>query len=194
MDVGQPRARIPGAGLLARVPVPLRRDDRHRSARSSSCSSPPPTTRMAAQITPVRSFRYDTLVIAIGCVGNDFDTPGVKEHAIMLDTPEEAERFNRRLINACVRAYAQPEPIRPGQLRRGDHRRRRDRHRACRRAASTRAASSPTASTRSTPRRTSRSRSSRRRRASCRRCPSASRRRSPRPCASCNVDIRTGSA
>ena len=68
------------------------------------------------QITPVRSFRYDTLVIAIGCVGNDFGTPGVNEYAIMLDTPEQAERFNRRLINACVRAYAQPEPIRPGQL------------------------------------------------------------------------------
>ncbi len=68
------------------------------------------------QITPMRSFRYDTLVIAIGCVGNDFGTPGVNEYAIMLDTPEEAERFNRRLINACVRAYAQPEPIRPGQL------------------------------------------------------------------------------
>ncbi len=68
------------------------------------------------QITPVRSFHYDTLVIAIGCVGNDFNTPGVREHAIMLDTPEQAERFNRRLINACVRAYAQPEPIRPGQL------------------------------------------------------------------------------
>jgi len=68
------------------------------------------------QITPVRSFRYDMLIIAIGCVGNDFGTPGVNEYAIMLDTPEEAERFNRRLINACVRAYAQPEPIRPGQL------------------------------------------------------------------------------
>jgi len=68
------------------------------------------------EITPVRSFRYDTLVIAIGCVGNAFNTPGVKEHAIMLDTPEEAERFNRRLINACVRAYAQEGPVRPGQL------------------------------------------------------------------------------
>jgi len=68
------------------------------------------------EITPVRSFKYDTLVIAIGCVGNAFSTPGVKEHAIMLDTPEEAERFNRRLINACVRAFAQEGPVRPGQL------------------------------------------------------------------------------
>jgi NADH dehydrogenase len=68
------------------------------------------------EITPVRSFRYDILVIAIGCVGNDFNTPGVSKYAIMLDTPEQAERFNRRLINACVRAYAQEGPIRPGQL------------------------------------------------------------------------------
>jgi NADH dehydrogenase len=68
------------------------------------------------EITPVRSFKYDTLVIAIGCVGNAFNTPGVKEYAIMLDTPDEAERFNRRLLNACVRAFAQEEPVRPGQL------------------------------------------------------------------------------
>jgi NADH dehydrogenase len=67
-------------------------------------------------ITPQRSFAYDTLVIAIGSIGNDFGTPGVMQHAIMLDTPEQAQRFNRRLINACVRAFAQSEPIRPGQL------------------------------------------------------------------------------
>jgi len=68
------------------------------------------------EITPDRWFDYDTLVIAIGSISNDFGTPGVKEHAIMLDTPEQAERFNRRLLNACVRAYAQPGPVRPGQL------------------------------------------------------------------------------
>lgn len=68
------------------------------------------------EITPDRWFPYDTLIIAIGSVSNDFGTPGVKEHAIMLDTPEQAERFNRRLLNACVRAYAQPGPVRSGQL------------------------------------------------------------------------------
>jgi NADH dehydrogenase len=67
-------------------------------------------------ITPVRSIGYDTLVIAIGSVSNDFGTPGVKEHAICLDTPEEAQRFNRRLVNACLRAHTQTEPVRPGQL------------------------------------------------------------------------------
>lgn len=68
------------------------------------------------RITPPRSYPYDTLVIAIGSVSNDFGTPGVMKNAIMLDTPEQAERFNRRLINACIRANSQSEPIRPGQL------------------------------------------------------------------------------
>jgi NADH dehydrogenase len=67
-------------------------------------------------ITPERSFTYDTLVIAIGSVTNDFGTPGVKQHAIALETPVEAVRFNRRLINACLRAHTQHEPVRPGQL------------------------------------------------------------------------------
>ncbi len=67
-------------------------------------------------ITPVRSFGYDTLVIAIGSVTNDFGTPGVKDYAIALDTPEQAQVFNRRLINACIRAHTQQEPVRPGQL------------------------------------------------------------------------------
>ncbi len=55
-------------------------------------------------------------MIAVGSVSNDFGTPGVAEHAICLDTPEQAQRFNRRLINACLRAHTQAEPVRPGQL------------------------------------------------------------------------------
>lgn len=68
------------------------------------------------EITPDRWLPYDTLVIAIGSVSNDFGVPGVKQHAIMLDTPEQAERFNRRLINACVRAYALGGPVKPEAL------------------------------------------------------------------------------
>src|SRR5205823_2932820 len=58
------------------------------------------------QITPSRSVRYDTLVIAIGSVTNDFGTPGVVQYAVPLETPSEAARFNRRLVNACIRAGA----------------------------------------------------------------------------------------
>jgi NADH:quinone reductase (non-electrogenic) len=68
------------------------------------------------QVTPLREFEYDTLVIAVGSRTNDFGTPGVREHAISLETPVDAERFHRHLVNACIRAHAQPEPLRPGQL------------------------------------------------------------------------------
>jgi NADH:ubiquinone reductase (H+-translocating) len=68
------------------------------------------------QITPPREIPYDTLVIAIGSITNDFGTPGVAEFAVPLETPEQAQRFNRRLINACLRAQTQHGPVRSGQL------------------------------------------------------------------------------
>ena len=68
------------------------------------------------EITPARGYPYDTLVLAVGSLTNDFGTPGVVEHAIRLETPEQAARFHRRLVNACLRAQNQSEPLRPGQL------------------------------------------------------------------------------
>src|SRR5262249_59433490 len=68
------------------------------------------------EITPARSIGYDTLVIAVGSVTNDFGTRGVAEHAVPLETPTQAARFNRRLVNACLRAQTQDGPVRPGQL------------------------------------------------------------------------------
>lgn len=63
-----------------------------------------------------RSFAYDTLVIAVGSQGNDFGVPGVAQHCLMLDTPDQAREFHRRLINACLRAHTQESPVIPGQL------------------------------------------------------------------------------
>jgi len=68
------------------------------------------------EVTPRRTFAYDTLVIAVGSQTNDFGTPGAREHAISLETPVHAERFQRRLVNAFIRAHAQAEPLRPDQL------------------------------------------------------------------------------
>jgi len=68
------------------------------------------------EVIPARSIPYDTLVISLGSTTNDFGTPGAAEHAISLDTPEQAALFHSRLINACLRANAQTEPLRPGQL------------------------------------------------------------------------------
>ena len=47
--------------------------------------------------------RYDYLVLAIGGVSNDFGIPGVREHAMFLETRRQADRFRRRLLNACLR-------------------------------------------------------------------------------------------
>lgn len=68
------------------------------------------------EIIPRRSIGYDTLVICVGSGSNDFGTPGAREYAMPLDTPRDAERFHQRLLNACLRANAQSEPLRPGQL------------------------------------------------------------------------------
>ncbi|MDT3671123.1 MAG: NAD(P)/FAD-dependent oxidoreductase [Aromatoleum sp.] len=56
------------------------------------------------EIAPRRPLSYDTLVIAIGGTDNDFGTPGVREHAISLNSPAEAEHFHRRLLSLCTRA------------------------------------------------------------------------------------------
>ncbi len=56
------------------------------------------------EILPERRIGYDMLVIAVGSESNDFNTPGVREHAFMLDTAWQAHLFRRRLVNACFRA------------------------------------------------------------------------------------------
>jgi len=68
------------------------------------------------EVTPARGYSYDILVVAVGSSTNDFGTPGVEDYAISLETPDEAARFHRRLVNACLRAQNQNEPLRPGQL------------------------------------------------------------------------------
>ena len=63
-----------------------------------------------------RTFKYDSLVIAIGSTTNDFGIKGALEHSIALDTQEQAEKFHRRLHNALLRAQTQTAPIHAGQL------------------------------------------------------------------------------
>ena len=67
-------------------------------------------------VTPARAFAYDTLVLAIGSLSNDFGTPGVREHAMRLESKADAQRFHARMVNACIRAHAQTTPLKPEQL------------------------------------------------------------------------------
>ncbi|MEY4907657.1 MAG: hypothetical protein RL260_1375 [Pseudomonadota bacterium] len=68
------------------------------------------------EVTPARSFGYDTLVIAVGSQSNDFGTPGVAQHALKLETTADARRFHRRMVSALIRANAQHEALAPHQL------------------------------------------------------------------------------
>ena len=62
-------------------------------------------------LLPARAFTYDTAVLSIGSVVNDFGVPGVREHCYTLDTPAAAERLHRALLAraARVKAGVQPE-------------------------------------------------------------------------------------
>lgn len=54
-------------------------------------------------VLPERYLEYDTLILAVGSVSNDFNTPGVAEHCFFLDTAKQAERFHNGLINNFMR-------------------------------------------------------------------------------------------
>jgi NADH:ubiquinone reductase (H+-translocating) len=57
-----------------------------------------------AELLPRRELDYDTLVIAIGSTTHFFGVPGAEQHSFALDTVDDAERFRKRLIAACMRA------------------------------------------------------------------------------------------
>ena len=68
------------------------------------------------EIMPAREYPYDLLVIAVGSVCNDFGIPGVAEHCQFLDTTEQAEHFQNRLMEAYFRAHAMGGVQQVGQL------------------------------------------------------------------------------
>ncbi|GGO84416.1 NADH dehydrogenase [Marinobacterium nitratireducens] len=51
------------------------------------------------QLLSERTIEYDTLVLALGSLSNDFGIKGVKENCYFLDSYQQAERFQNALIN-----------------------------------------------------------------------------------------------
>ena len=51
-------------------------------------------------VTPMQTIPYDTLVISIGSLTNDFGTQGVAQYAQRLESLADAKRFHLRLVNA----------------------------------------------------------------------------------------------
>lgn len=68
------------------------------------------------EIIPERQFHYDSLIMAVGSVSNDFGIEGVREHCMFLDTKQQAESFQTRLMEIYIRANTQTAPLEPGQL------------------------------------------------------------------------------
>jgi NADH dehydrogenase len=68
------------------------------------------------EVMPERAHPYDILVIAVGSICNDFGIPGVAEHCLFLDTTEQAELFQNRLLEAYFHAHAMGGPQEEGQL------------------------------------------------------------------------------
>ncbi|VCU68546.1 NADH dehydrogenase [Pigmentiphaga humi] len=57
-------------------------------------------------ILPERRVGYGTLVLAVGSLGNFFNTPGAEAYAISLDTTDAAEHFRLELLKAMARAMS----------------------------------------------------------------------------------------
>ena len=92
-----------------------RMDRLDRSKREINLA--PSCDEQGVEYIPRRTFRYDTLIIAVGSITNDFNIPGVKEHCMLLDTREEADRFHQTLLRHYFTAQTRTGPLRPGQLR-----------------------------------------------------------------------------
>ncbi len=67
-------------------------------------------------VTPVQKIAYDTLVICIGSLSNDFGTKGVKDYALKLENQTDAKLFHAKMVNACIRAHHQSDQIGQSQL------------------------------------------------------------------------------
>jgi len=59
------------------------------------------------QILPESHISYDILVMALGSVSNDFNTKGVAQHCIFLDSPQQAKKFHHRMLNKYLQLGVQ---------------------------------------------------------------------------------------
>ncbi|MGE5450673.1 MAG: NAD(P)/FAD-dependent oxidoreductase [Acidobacteriota bacterium] len=55
------------------------------------------------RIAERRAIGYHTLVMAIGSLVNDFHTPGVAEHALSLNSVDDARNLHKHVLAACLR-------------------------------------------------------------------------------------------
>jgi len=59
------------------------------------------------EILPESELSYDILVMALGSVSNDFNTKGVSDHCIFLDSPQQAKKFHHLMLNKYLQLGVQ---------------------------------------------------------------------------------------
>jgi len=79
-------------------------------------STAPTLDENGEEYIPRRYFPYDTLIIAVGSITNDFNVEGVKEHCYFLDRRKDADKFHQHLLKSAYTAHTQEGPLREGQL------------------------------------------------------------------------------
>jgi len=75
-----------------------RMEDLNREAKEVIVS--PITNKQGVELIPRRTFKYDTLVIAVGSLSNTFGIKGVAEHCMFIDTIKQAYRFQKHLVES----------------------------------------------------------------------------------------------
>ncbi len=71
---------------------------------------------MGDEVVARRTLSYDTLIIVVGSVSNDFGIEGVKQHCYFLDNRWQADKFHQDFLRDCINYQIQQEPLREGQL------------------------------------------------------------------------------
>ncbi|MCL1124939.1 NAD(P)/FAD-dependent oxidoreductase [Shewanella surugensis] len=77
----------------------------HLDADEKSITLTPIFNDLNMAILPERHIQYDKLIIAIGSVSNDFNTPGVRDHCYFLDSHQQADRFHHALLDSFTRIH-----------------------------------------------------------------------------------------
>ena len=84
--------------------------------KKQEISVAPSVDENGEEYIPRRVFPYNTLIIAVGSIANNFGIPGVKEYCQFLDTRHQADQFHQLLLRKYAAAHTQKEPLRESQL------------------------------------------------------------------------------
>ncbi|WP_034639590.1 NAD(P)/FAD-dependent oxidoreductase [Chitinilyticum aquatile] len=63
------------------------------------------------ELAAAREIGYDTVVLALGAIANDFGTPGAQAHCMFLNTPTDAERLRRRILDLSFAVASSGDPV-----------------------------------------------------------------------------------